>query len=102
MSRQVSREQATDHLASMRTQKISFADYSNLSGIPIHTLRWWARREREQSEVSNTIESPAFLRVAQFPGAGLYQISVGDLRLEIPASFSDSDVSRLVRILRGV
>jgi len=104
MTRSANRQLANRHLATIRSQKISFADYAVQNGLSLHTLRWWARRESHEQELalSKVNLAPEFCRIpfSSKPSA-TYGIVVGDSRLDISTGFDDGDVSRLLRILRA-
>ena len=104
MTRTDRREEAAQHLAAIRDQKISIVRYSEISGVSLRRLRYWRKRELKEAREGRavSVSQPTFHAIPiSFSGAATYTIHVGSHRLEISRGFVAAEVMSLVSILRG-
>ena len=95
------RTDASRHLSAIQEQKISFAKYSEISGVPLHQLRYWRKRELKAHRDEITTSVPAFHSIpVSFGASAVYTIHIGNHRLEISCGFVPSEVRNLISILQ--
>ena len=102
MTRSDRRAEATLHLSAIRDQKISLAKYSEISGVPLHQLRYWRKRELKEVLEGTPATVPTFHSIPFSFGTSIaYTIHIGPHRLELSRGFVPAEVARLVTILKG-
>ena len=102
MTRSDRRAEAALHLSTIRDQKISLAKYSEISGVPLHQLRYWRKRELMEVREGITATIPTFHSIPfSFVTSVAYTIHIGSNRLEISRGFVPGEVISLVTILKG-
>ena len=102
MIRSDHRADAAFHLSAIHEQKISLAKYSEITGVPLHQLRYWRKRELKAIRDEGPDSGPVFHSIpVSFGGTAVYTIHVGHHRLEIPRGFVPSEVQNLISILRN-
>lgn len=91
-------------LARRETERLTFAQLSEESGVPVATLQYWARKLREPEEQLTTApaDTPnAFLKVdlSPAPGSGIEVILDGDLRVAVNPGFDPATLRAVVDTL---
>lgn len=97
------REDIERWLRRREREGLTFRELSEVSGVPIPTLSWWARRLSEDPtrlHLSPTCALVPVEIVEEEPEAEAIEIHVGQgLRLVVPESFSEVHLARVLRVL---
>ena len=83
------------------TERLTFSQLSEESGVPVATLQYWARKIREPEE-SNTVATgpahPAFLEIDLSADDGAIEVVLpGDVRVAVKRGFDPSTLRAVAR-----
>ena len=86
-------------------ERLTFANLSAESGVPVATLQYWSRRfkaEQAAEHPAPSDDTDAFVRIAvadSSDGAAVEVVLRGNVRIRVRAGFDEHTVLRLVQLL---
>ena len=86
-------------IESMKTSGLSIRTFCEKHKINVHTFRYWINRKLQKSTGNDFLQVPTNLYGSQIPSGAEYTISVGNLKVCIPANTSMNEIESLIKMV---